>query len=493
MSKPCEWVRARLACLRDQELPPEEQRAVEEHCRTCAACGERLAALERQDDALRAAMRSPERTPEDDALFDRRLAAFRERFDQEAADEARRREMEASGGRLETFTPDQAAQAPIEPSLVRGAGADMREERGPDRRPARPRGWSARLFAPRPFWHWASVAGAAAAVALITTVLIVRDPGSHRDAPYLLAPAEPQPAVPAARHEAPTATDLDRIVVKEGGPGMEEEVAQAPDKPLDEAAEPVPAVKDEIEAAPRADLEEAPEATVPEIEVPAPPEPHVTAQFDADEEGIVTHQRGGREGEVQWNVRLESDRSAPDGLTLLALSDREQAGDAEAIRDHLIAVAGAADIEIPEQADLLAAATAVQAQLEETEATREKQVVTQDAPRRRAQAAPDGRPAALWTAVGDAWYQLWLEEVFSRGGAEEADEIRAQDTVSTRVSSPAPAERAMRAYETALHLIEDGEAGAGRASAAGLRVRIDRLRRWLGRTPDTPPAAAPQR
>jgi hypothetical protein len=189
MNDRCDWIRARLGRLLDSELPGSERGDVEAHCATCAACGALLTSLRSADRTVGAAVGEPVggvgKDGQDDA-FERRWARFQRDHDLAAMDRARAFEMQAGAGAAAPMSGEEVAVAPFEAPEPMSLAARVRTAVA---------GW----FAPRPVWRWASLAGGAAVVALITTVLIARNPEVR--GPETLGASKRAVEVPAAKSQ----------------------------------------------------------------------------------------------------------------------------------------------------------------------------------------------------------------------------------------------------------------------------------------------------
>jgi hypothetical protein len=218
MKDRCDWVRARLERLLDGELPGEEQAQVEAHLATCDACRALLGSLRSADQAVRSGAVPGAGTPAEEEAFQRRWARFQASFDLTAVERQRAGEVQAGAGATTPMSGEEVAAEPLgavlDPNALRAVGArgsvtppaDVPE---PAKLVARVRAILAGWLAPRPVWRWASLAGAAVAITVITTVLITRNPEVR---PYAIVGAQ-------RLDEAPDAVGGQRVA--KGPPGTE--------------------------------------------------------------------------------------------------------------------------------------------------------------------------------------------------------------------------------------------------------------------------------
>ncbi|MFC1572785.1 zf-HC2 domain-containing protein [Candidatus Eisenbacteria bacterium] len=237
MSDSCPWVQTRLARYLDGELHQGDCARVEKHLEDCPGCQAMAASLRQQDALIRDTALSESATEHetDQPGFETRWASLQARFDLEAAERLRRREVE--GGESRAMSPGEVVSEKLEDDLARSAGTnyagtpaetfDPAAQRG-DRTGPRPeraarrktpaRSFLSRLFIPGPAWRWINLTGATAVAAAITVILLVNDPDLPNEAMRRAAPKGPEePGVvflPIAPREDSIATE--RLQKKEG-------------------------------------------------------------------------------------------------------------------------------------------------------------------------------------------------------------------------------------------------------------------------------------
>jgi hypothetical protein len=282
MNEACEWVRLRIPRHLDRELSEDEEMRVAEHLSSCARCRAAYEALERGDQLVREAA-GPD-IPDQDAGAEERefaklLGEFQTRYDLDAAERFRRKEMEAAAfdaaaeadARREPrafMSAEEVASAGLEQAILKPAREKEREREGRG-----VGGFLARLFAPAPAWRWVSLTGAAAAVATITIVMLVRDGGLREEVtggvPIQVTDAADQLAGgrPAAgRQDGDTGADAvthgrpqslremetpttERMAAQKGGTGLPAAAPSLAEPEAEEAGAPVPPAEDALHTA----------------------------------------------------------------------------------------------------------------------------------------------------------------------------------------------------------------------------------------------------
>jgi anti-sigma factor RsiW len=437
MNASCDWIKTNLQAHLDGELTAEERARVERHLQTCARCRELLATARSADELVRDAAMVLGDAEEREA--NARLATFRARFDLGAAERLRRREMLTDAGG-EPMSAEGVASAPLEDGLRRAA-------------PPRRRG----LFAPRPVWRWVSIGSAAAAVAVVAVVLLVREPDlphrglvtsapaeavSRAPAPVAspaLAPAEtdaPAPAEPAGEKKAGTQD-------AEVDPMVPDEIAKR-ERRMQALEPPAAAVEKEravllaeegaFEIADKVETEEAMEDVTVEApadgpiadadllslgEVPDEPAP-ASSRRDSPSWGGVTKMYRGGEGVAAIEVQ-DAPTEQKIWSTLLSFLQEPFFDLSGASFDDRVAMLELAEDKLRSE---------------------------------------DVSPRAVWVALGDAWFAVWEgKRAAARHGADEQ-----QDTES----APLSGQRAHAAY------LEAMAAGDGEPLTPEERQRVQR-------------------
>ena len=421
MNESCEWTRSHLQAHLDGELPADERVRVERHLQTCARCHESFALGRRGDRLVRDAATMMGDTEEREARA--RMAALQERFDLAAAERLRRREMLTDAGG-EPMSAEDVAAAPLEDEL---------------RRAARPRRRG--LFAPRPVWRWVSIGSAAAAVAVVAVVLLVREPdlpqrGMHPAAAVdskLHAPAPTGSRAPVPTESRGTAQAGHAAEKKAGTPGAEAghvvTLETAKREKRVQALEPPTAVVGKERSAPAADKEalgladavETEEATVvAHIETPARgpmTSVDLTMKQEASDDGVLT---SSMRDDASWgNVTRFYRGDEPLSAIQVQAAPAEQetwTTILSFLQEPGFDLSGASNAERGAMLDLA-----------------EEKLRSEDAPD-----DPGVSPGAVWVAVGDAWFAIW----------ERERDTQRHLAAARQASEPAPSagQRAYAAY-----------------------------------------------
>ncbi len=393
MNEPCEWTRSHLQTHLDGELSADECARVERHLQTCARCREFFALGRHGDGLVRDAATVVGDTEEREARA--RMAALQERFDLAAAERLRRREMLTDAGG-EPMSAEDVAAAPLEDEL---------------RRAARPRRRG--LFAPRPVWRWVSIGSAAAAAAVVAVVLLVHEPdlpqkGMHPVAAVdskLHAPAPTGSRAPVPTESRARAQAGHAVEKKAGTPGAEAghvvTLETAKREKRVQALEPPTAVVGKERSAPAADEEALGLADAVETEeamgnfsVETPAESPITnvdrISLGEPSDAAAPALRGRRD--TAWGTLTKLYR---DDEPLSVAGAQAAPAEQETwttilsfLQELSFDVSGAS---VDERAAMLDLA--------------EEMLRSGEAPMDRR-----GSPAAVWVALGDAWFAIWEGE-----------------------------------------------------------------------------------
>jgi len=532
MNDRCDWVRAHLERLLDGELPDSERAVVEAHCATCAACRALLESLRAADQAVRAgadvsagagasttaagdeagrpaAVDAPGAAGDDEA-FRRRWARFQGDFDLAALDRQRAAEMQADTGT--PMTGEDVAAAPM-PNAEVGASS----------LPARLRAVLAGWFAPRPAWRWASVAGGAVVVAVITTALIGRHPEVRHDAGVFTQaePAHPEGKLKLAPAEAPAQAPAQAPPATGGAPDAAPSVTSAappaaahpapatsvPVAPADARAKGLRATRDEVQTEEIADAAARVEERALSVELaPALPPAPQSEQTSGPTWGGLVRLGPDRQGlqpgasdtkSTVAEYRAPADPEPPERGEMLARLT-SLASDLD--------IAPPADLDHADGEDVAALLAAVERALDRRVSRPHPQQAL--ASGSEVTEAGAGNRADPWVVTGDGWFDLLraqtgldarrLEDsseprhAARGGGSSHQTALAADSPAHGRVAAAdSLVARALGAYERALALEAEIGSDAGTVPAYVMR-RVEVLRGWIrGIAPPAPAVPAP--
>jgi len=531
MNEPCRWVRAHVARYHDGELEAGERTRIEEHLAACEPCRLALAACETADQLVLDASRTPGGPGSDDAdsTNDADLARLREslnrRYDLTAAEHLRRAEIERERGVSHYASPAEIAGAPLEEDLQR-AGA---RQRAPASEPTRARAesaarpgfwWALReaLAPTTPRWRWLGAGSAVALAAVVTIMLIGRQPDLPQTALDQIAPPGRPTPMRSSRPDAlrPETSQLDGYVTD-----IESMASAAPAQVAaraKHAEEQVAPVVSETAApgggegvAPTSDklassLRDAGWGTAPAAERARPATPPAVeegedleflrgdaareARDEALERAVGTIPLSDRPGERgtapgEWNARDETSAPLPVAAKMraepMAGASRREVLAEEAPYTAVFSTADSETARLPAEGqaawgrlrEFVAAAGAAESPPEDRRvlAARAHDLI---------QAHPPGAAelAELWAVLGNAWFDLW-QTPEEKGAPDERGDRPISLSAGEEGETLLFAENALAAYEQAIELdtVTRDDRRDGRDDEAGVDETAKRMAR----------------